>query len=527
MSQDSNSNSTVQFFKLSESEKSQLVLENPTIYTDFKFQWMLANHSHQLDVYKFVCQNHQYLDVKLLVLFTFNLLESKNLKAALSLQHFLLENNNSYQIPNQLWSIITDHVCKQADYLGAMFIYHELLDNHQFYEEITYGVQENNLVPFLINCSLLSQLAIVFANNEDSARLEGILRYFRRFYSFAAHSDIYQTILILLVETYSKSGNLEKALLAFKNLAFATRESSKRNTNRIKETQEKNISWRDENIQNNQYKVEFESTHTLDVHQKLLCQISQTEKYDPIIQRNVYSTSSSSLPSNATTTTATATATTTATTSITKSSNNPLISISLVNTDLPNFTNLLVEYFQANNQQYNNIHTLINFTLNSHVAISIYIVSALCQMSNPRLAFTFIKTLRNNTTKRNALRNQNFISIFDSIHRESKADYEFAQEVFNYYKNANKGHINIQVLKSYILFLLSSSFTNKADLVTYLSKLSTYNETDRHLYVTQDQHQSFQKKLESDDSNNNNYDYNDNNSYKNAFDNIIKITTCT
>ena len=458
------------FSDLTNQNKTHLLDADPKKYLNFALRWMLKSQP-QLQTLEFILSNYHELETSLLTTFSYDLLQSGNIKAAISLQHFLLDKCPKYQIPNQLWSYLIDQVCAKSDHVGAMFIYHELIDNHKFYAELNFGVQENDFIPFLVCDSVLVRLATIFANNEDHLRILGLLRYFRRFYSYLHHRDNYRAMLLLLIESHAKLGNLKPALDSFRRLALITKdyqpynEALLNNSQPVEKVQEEEIRWRDANIEANEYKYEFEPKENFDIHQNLLCQLCQTEKYTPLIHRNVYSFAKTQSGGIA---------------------HNPILSSAIAITDLPEFINLLASHFLSSNDTLQNISTraVLEFIMQCHIGVSAFVISALCKVGNTKQAFLVMQALMNKTSKRNASRNQNFVTILDSISARSAADHQFADEVYNYHKLIKRGYVNKRVLQLFVRFLLTSPFTTSSDLLSKLEKLKTWKEA--RIFVSKD-----------------------------------------
>ncbi|CAK9442167.1 uncharacterized protein LODBEIA_P59100 [Lodderomyces beijingensis] len=455
---------------------SSLLDEEQAKYANHVFQWMMSSKHPYSQVYEFACSHYRHLTAELLVTFTYNLLLSGHLKPAISLQH-LLKDHPNYQIPNQLWTLIIARVCSRADHLGAVFIYHELIDNYQFYDEVSVGVQDNHLISFLVSESILQQLGIILANNSEYAKLTGILRYFRRFYSFAFQEETYRSLLILVVEAYAQAGLFKEAMNAFNSLAHACMEY--RFPLRIRPHEfhailSDHVKRREKNIAENQEKLEFEPKQTLDIHQSLLCQICHSDIYNPVIFRNSYASS--------------------------RSDHNPVIVRSIAGSDLPKFTELITEHFESNwaTVYDGDVDRILHSINGIHPAISTFVVSTLCRLRHPSLAFDLMKALGNKTTRRMASRNQNFITVLRSISGlNQQADHSLARAVVDYHAKVRKGHTNLEVLKTFIVFLLRSPETTASELERNLRKLQTYRG-DLTIRVSRGQYEKFRKLIKAD-----------------------------
>ncbi|KAI5960770.1 uncharacterized protein KGF55_004340 [Candida pseudojiufengensis] len=364
--------------------------------------------------YSYVIRNHLHIDQKSLISFTYNLLQT-NVQAAISLQHVLAQNEK-YQIPNEIWSTIIEKVCSESNYIGAMFIYHEIIDNYRFYEEISLGVQDNDQIPFLVDCERLIQLGTIFFENNDPQRLDGLIRYFRRFYSFWMNQKTYQKLLILTIETFSKLNDFQNSLKSFVNLAYASQGPTRYFPKPLKIQNKKFNKFVTENIESNQYKNNLieSSQFPLDIHQFLLSKICETDLYDPIIERNIYSSKNRS--------------------------SDPIIKRSVLLKDLPNFSNLILQYIK--NEKLYDLNELLNWTKLNHYSLNIFIINALCQLNYHELAFNYLKTLSN--IGKNVVRNQSFLIILNSLPNNDSGE-KLKQEIIKFYTQLRNGHIGSKI----------------------------------------------------------------------------------
>ncbi|KAI5956032.1 hypothetical protein KGF57_003518 [Candida theae] len=362
-------------------------------------------------IFQFLVKNHAQIDPQISLILTYNLLRQNNLQAAVSLQHLLL-TNEQYRIPNELWNVFLDKVCCESSYFGAMLIFHELVDNHSFYDEVSFAVQENDQVPFIINPTTLVSLAKIFANNSDSKRLEGTLRYFRRFHSYLDERDAYKSLLVLNVEVYAQMGDFNQALAKFKNLAFSSRSlSSSNNATKVLPTAAHSFNqWRSSNLQSNQYRIDFIPTYPLDIHQQLLAQICQSRVFNPVVQYNVYSPWA------------------------------PIIQTPITSSDLPRFQKLLTDYIKL--EELYDYNKLIQFIRTSHLNLHIFIVTALCDLDKHELAYAVLKSF--NSYGQLLCKSPAFVTLLKST--QNKPELAVLQtDIIKYYRSLNKGHLNYPV----------------------------------------------------------------------------------
>ena len=374
-------------------------------------------------IFQFLIENHTRVDPKFSLTFTYNLLCQNNLQAAISLQHLLLTNAN-YQIPNELWSVLLDKVCSKLNYLGATFIFHELIDSQLFYDEMTLAVQENDQVPFVVNPNTLIHLAKIFTENGDAKRMEGILRYFRRFHSFLTNRETYKALLVLNVEVYAQIKDLTMALKTFKDLAFASKGLSNRKPlGLVRKNIAQHNQWRVGNIKLNQYRFDFIPTYPLDIHQQLLAQIRQSGIYNPVIQYNVYSSVNANSPVNGSAIAYT-----------------PMLLRLVDSTELPRFKQLFTEYIKLE-EMYEH-HKLIQLIRANHHSLHIFIVSALCELQKHELAFAVLKSLA--SYGQLLCKSPAFVTLLQSTKNEPKL-LSLHAEIITFYRLLNKGHVNYPI----------------------------------------------------------------------------------
>lgn len=442
------------FVQLPIEEQDALIEQHPKLL-NVQLQIMLYSEPDSLKTFKFICKYGQHLQSEFIQIFVYNLLLSNNLKATTTLLHQLLHENKNFQISNELWALYMDKVCCMGDYLGATLIYHELIDDVKFYEETSYLVQTNNLIPFLINESTLVALAGIFRNNKDPSRVGGIIQYFRRFYSFLRSQYIYKSLLILQIESYAELGYLEQCLKLFAAFGFNHNQSDAKR-NRALQAGWENVHKRHENIKTNKNSSSYkDSKYDLDIHQNLLAEICNTELFNPISHRNVYSSS--------------------------KTGRNPVINGSISVNDLPALEALITEKVATMEMR-----ELLHLTKMSHQSINLFIVAGLCNVNKPHMALQYLKTLSHifpTISRKNLIKNQNFVCILHAT-----KEIELAKEVMNYYRDIHNDYINVQVLQAHILVLLSNECTTVSDLTPSLQMFESSHQ-QATLFVDPDQYE--------------------------------------
>lgn len=169
-------------------------------------------------------QNKSYIDPELANMEFYKLLQLQNITGFITLFHLLLSRYPHFRLPNQTWSTFMSLVCTLAHYSGACMVYHELIDNHTYYSSEKYAIDKfNPHVPFLVNCDTLEALASIYVQNKDVDRIQGLLQYFKRFYSYYSHNHTYKTLRICIVEASAQVNHLAQTLKLFRDLAFAFR----------------------------------------------------------------------------------------------------------------------------------------------------------------------------------------------------------------------------------------------------------------------------------------------------------------
>ncbi|CAN3362057.1 hypothetical protein DICA3_D24586 [Diutina catenulata] len=139
------------------------------------------------------------------------LLQADRVAAATTLLHALPQ---AHPIPHELWSAYVSRVCLSASHLGAIMTYHRLIDPIPTdpREEPVVTAPLNSRVPFLLSGETLVSLATVFARHRDPARVDGLLDYFKRYYSYSGHRAVFKQLLIVSVEARAVAGDFDGAI---------------------------------------------------------------------------------------------------------------------------------------------------------------------------------------------------------------------------------------------------------------------------------------------------------------------------
>ena len=168
--------------------------------------------------------------------------------------------------------------------------------------------------------------------------------------------------MILQIESYAELGDLEQCLKLFTAFGFNHNQSDVKRNRNVQAGWE-NIHKRHEAIQTNENPLLYkDSKYDLDIHQNLLAEICNTELFNPIIHRNVYSSS--------------------------KTGHNPVINGSISVNDLPTLETLITEKVATMEMR-----ELLHLTKMSHQSINLFIVAGLCNVNKPHMALQYLKTL--------------------------------------------------------------------------------------------------------------------------------------
>lgn len=186
-----------------------------------------------------------------------------NLSAATALAHLVLHADaEHYQFSHQFWSLMASEAVRNFHFAAANLVYHEIVDPYWHYSAENPSTYNTN-VPFLLLPTMLEGLALVFARKGDSHCVEGLKKYFKRYFSYFGHSSVYQALQVARVEARARSGDLESALEAFKELCYAYRGHMKFRKDTDADHSLKYIS--DMNYKDRESKLEkFFETHSAD-----------------------------------------------------------------------------------------------------------------------------------------------------------------------------------------------------------------------------------------------------------------------
>lgn len=445
------------------------------------------NNSDQAKVYQFIVENlHHKLNVNLLELFIFNLIKAENISAATTLLHILLDKIPSFNLSNELWSYYISKTCELGHYLGSCLIYHELIDNHQTRSEEPAGINfQNSYIPFLIANSFLEKLGLIFLNNRDPLRINGILNYLKRFYSYSGHADTYKSLKCSLVEAYSNEGNLGEALKHFRTLAFIFKGHRNYTKNESisapKMSAFNHFRWRRDNIKNNNYdsisQIPDEIKTSLDFQEEASSKELNMKLFRPDEERNVYT-----YPGH---------------------SHIPVVDGSLRLSDLPYFRSLINSNIQhlMKNSGPERLDSLMNYISGCHFMLHIFINSCLCELGYINEAFLLLVKLPKIYPKvySNVLiREEDFIYLLEACrHRlkdlvidsdytqfnEAEQTYQLLHEIKLFQdsvnQRANVSMVSMKLHEIFISALLSYRGITLEKILGYLDdllRLSTVNK---------------------------------------------------
>lgn len=153
------------------------------------------------------------------------LLQAHNLTAATALSLKVLHDNSELKFSNQFWSLFLARATSHAHTPACALIYHEVINPHVKYTrtKVQQTLLDNEHIPFLVLPSALPVLASIFVHAGNHMAVSGLRAYFKRFYSYIYHRDVYEALCLARVEAYAQAGLMEQALDAYNDLALKYR----------------------------------------------------------------------------------------------------------------------------------------------------------------------------------------------------------------------------------------------------------------------------------------------------------------
>lgn len=142
-----------------------------------------------------------------------HLLEEDRLSAATALLHGV---DGTHRLPDQLLLLYLSKVCSHGHHLGSIMVYHQLISPTSHPLSLTAPYPSS--IPFLINPQSLIHLATIFANHGDYERVNGLMIYFKRYYSYVFQRDCHKQLRILLVEALAKANLVDRAVASMNTL---------------------------------------------------------------------------------------------------------------------------------------------------------------------------------------------------------------------------------------------------------------------------------------------------------------------
>ncbi|KAK6454160.1 uncharacterized protein RJT20DRAFT_98932 [Scheffersomyces xylosifermentans] len=483
-------------------ERQEILLDahkENAIAANIKLHLLLNNispHTYQ-NIFTHVVSAPVNFQSELLEVFLYNLLQAGNIAATTSLLHVLLDKNEKLRLSNEFWSTYISKVCESANHLGAILIYHHLVDHYELYSEknLSSLVPDNHNYQFLLSPAILKELGIIFQHNKDPLRSQGLLQYFKKFYSYSGHKNTFKSLKISVVEAYSASDDVVNALVSFRDLAMSFRgHANPRDWEKAhgssKMAAYTNYLWRRDNIMNNTNNVAEMAPDlitALDLEQEKLCKENEGFLYNPTFERNVYSGP--------------------------KIPHIPLLNGSLSVCDLPYFYQLIkkgvIDIMDSENKD---VMILIPTIQSSHFMLHSFIVQALCELGHLREAFSILlkmPTSFRNCNIRIVIREEDFCCIFkearasiissrSSVSSTQMKDLEdtarFLNRVINFYNGIqinNSGSLSNTVYSYFISSLVESPLTTADDLRLHLDKLTSNNSPS--VSLDEDAFSSFHK----------------------------------
>lgn len=202
-------------FELISKKTDSLLLVN------IKLQNLLLNRDPSSTLHYILENIQRPLNHDLLEVFVSQNLHKTNLAPMTLLLQVIFLNHPDFVLSNELWSLYVSCVCEEFSLLGAKLVYHHLIDNYKLFNE-DYSAYNNTqtVFPFLLSPTVISTLSSIFQREALPDYIIGLRNYFKRFYSLYGHRDSFKSISISLVEAYSESNDVAKALSTFKYLCM-------------------------------------------------------------------------------------------------------------------------------------------------------------------------------------------------------------------------------------------------------------------------------------------------------------------
>lgn len=333
------------------------------------------------EIFAFIADRCELLRVQIIEVFLARLLSQGLLNNATTLLHICFKKGKDFTLSNEIWSLFACRVCEFGHYLGSCLIYHELIDNHTRSEENYPG----NLVnapfldaPFLLSPNQLSYLGIVFQRHSDTLRIEGLLLYFKTYYSYLGHLETYKSLKFSLLEATSSKGNLDDALDIYRSLVksfhgyYRTAPYSEIRKSAMAASFD-HFRERRDNIKQNSVRVPDDTfvdiKNSIDTLEENSAKNFQLDLYKPFIEENIFSRPH--YPSQ------------------------PLISGVIKVNDLPVFTNLLKANIEKllKSSLKEKIGTLHQIVSDSHFSLYQYILRALSDLGYLRESLLFLQRI--------------------------------------------------------------------------------------------------------------------------------------
>lgn len=339
--------------------------EFKSLHVNDTFQHLLETPR---DAFKFVVKNapQANLDPGLLEVFFYNLILSHNITSATTLLH-VLHNYPGFRVSNEVWSAYTSEVLSQGSHIGAVSVYHHLVDNVLNYSEDKMSAYSttNPYIPFMLSLGTLELLSAIFADC-DPVRAKGILAYFKRFYSYIAHKSTYKNLMINVVEAYSSCGDRESAFRHFRRLAYILGPKNSIHVARMQNAAVfSNRVWRNKNIEeNNAFEVADDLKTPID--EEIMNNLEGVQPYNPMIENNVYVDPGKKAL--------------------------PLLRGLLKTSDLPQFHAKIVKPLVESTVSTTDSRYLHSLYTSVHPLLAVFIVRSFCEMDREKDAFKLISS---------------------------------------------------------------------------------------------------------------------------------------
>lgn len=411
-------------------------------------------------------------------IFIYNLLQSNNVPAVTTLLHTILNKSNvntphyrgRFRLSNQLWSLYSAKVCENANYGGASLVYHELIDPA---EPVSNQIPPNEL-PFLLSTELLQYLSLIFVSNVDLIKVQGVFKYFKRFYSSIGHRELYKSLRISLVEVYSLEGDLERALQEFEKLYYIfSQQTGAFQPRQSMEAVFQNYRLRRLTVRKNLYEIGEPSGTAFDLKEEEIAKhaMKNAKLFKPNQERNIYTLPSKRYYS--------------------------FIQGGLSRSDLPHFHNLIdanvISLLKGEDAETSltpeKFDTLVSFINSSQPLLQIFVFKSLCDLGYIKQAWYMLFKLNDGNGNVEADDYLTFFDAFDDNTHNLSSDqiYKMCSDLMNLQKTSiiqrKSGNRYLDIIGKYINVLLTKCQNNPNLELAIAPYLDSHNRSENGIII--------------------------------------------